>query len=94
MANKYLEIIRRMEREKVAARAEPSVVTPSTLPTPEWFTGGLLCAQCGEPGPLNLVTAVNYQVHLHGGMCERLWLAGHPPAVTALSSVAFNGVMQ
>jgi hypothetical protein len=54
------------------------------------------CAQCGlaEPGPINLVTAVNYQVRLHPGMCERLWLAGHPPAVTALSSVVFNGVPQ
>jgi hypothetical protein len=54
------------------------------------------CAQCGaiEPGPINLVTAVNYQVYLQPGMCERLWLAGHPPAVTALSSVVFNGAPQ
>jgi hypothetical protein len=54
------------------------------------------CAQCGaiEPGPINLVTAVNYQVRLHPGMCERLWLAGHPPAITALSSVIFSGLPQ
>ena len=54
------------------------------------------CAQCGtiEPGPINLVTAVNYQVRLHPGMCERLWLAGHPPTVTALSSVVFSGPLQ
>jgi hypothetical protein len=40
-----------------------------------------------------MVTAVNYQVWLHPE-CERFWFAGHPPALTALSSVTFSGAMQ